>query len=42
MTEIKTDENAFGALDQDQTDSVSDIIYLCAMWQDLGGLSLIQ
>ena len=26
MVEIKTDENAFGALDQDRTDDVSSVI----------------
>ena len=31
MDEIKTDENASGELDQDQTDGVLSIIYSLAM-----------
>ena len=32
MAEIKNDENAFGALDQDQTDDVSCISSSRATW----------
>ena len=42
MTEIKTDENASGALDQDQTNVVSCVSSLRTTWHDLGGLSPIQ
>ena len=42
MTEIKTDENASGALYQDRTDGISCVSSSRATWRNLDGLSLIQ
>ena len=42
MAEINTDENASGALDEDQMDGVSRISSSHVMWQNLGGPSPIQ
>ena len=42
MTEIKTNENASGALDQDKMNGVSYVSSSHATWQNLGGPSLIQ
>ena len=41
MAKIKTDENASGALDQDQTDGISCVFSSHAMWQDIGDPYLI-
>ena len=40
MIEIKTDENAFGALYQDWTDGVSCAYFSRATWRNFGGPSL--
>ena len=42
MAKIKTDENASGGLDQDQTDDVSCVSSLHTTWRNLGGPSPIQ
>ena len=42
MAQIKTNENAYAALDQYQTVSVSRITSSRATWLDLGGPSPIE
>ena len=42
MAEIKTDENASRALDQDQMDDISCVSSSRATWQNLGSSSVIQ
>ena len=42
MAEIKINENASRALDQDQMDDVLRVISLCVTWENLGGPSSIE